>query len=124
MKGQILSSILIVGLLFTGCAGKAKVGTSPEAQSILKANQYVVALHDFQDGVSAGFYSGYLGANQTVVIAQALSVAVDAIHQSPNGARSVVNTLISDLKKQLAAYPDAAKYTPYLDSLAAVIGVL
>lgn len=121
---KLLSSLLVVGLLFTGCAGKAKVGTGAEAQSILKANQYVVALHDFQDGVSAGFYSGYLGASQTVVIAQALSVAVDSIHASPSGARSVVNTLISDLKKQLSQYPDAVKYTPYLDSLAAVIGVL
>lgn len=123
MRSLVLSFVLI-SFVFTGCGPKAGPDVTPHGQAVLKADKVIVALTEFQDGISAAFYSEYLGAQQTVLIAQSLSVAVNAIHSSPEGALKTAIELVADLRKKLNAFPDAVKYGPYLDSLSIVLGAL
>lgn len=114
----------VVGLTVTGCGPKADVNVTPHGQAVLKADKIVTALSDFQDGVAASFYSGYLSGSVTLATALVVRDAVVAIHQTPEGAKATALAAIDSIQAQLTANPDLNKFIPYLISVRAVLGGL
>jgi hypothetical protein len=125
---MFLSSIVLVCSLFvigssTGCQHEPP-NLSPVAHAQFVGDKYIIALSDFQDGVTVAFHEQWLSKHGTNLIAQALEVIVKGIHESPSGAKAVALKGISELRLKLQAEPNAERYVPYLDSVQAVLEAL
>lgn len=119
---HLLNSLAILALGFVAaCGPKAAPNVSPAGVAQLKADKYIVALSDFQDGVAFAFHSGWLSARSTNLVAQSLEVAVKSIHAYPTGAKAVTITALDELEANLKNEPDYEKFIPYLESVKAVV---
>lgn len=121
MKQILISSILVITLAGGACSHKYATDVTAQGMAIDKSNQYIAALSDFQDGVSAAFYSGWLSGHVTVIVAMTLKDAVEVIHATPNGAKAAALAGLDSIASQLSTDPQLQRFLPYLDSARSVV---
>jgi hypothetical protein len=117
--------ILIVALtLSVACGAKEPPNVSPQVHAQYVGDQFIRALTDFQSGVEADFYSGYLSQENTHNVALVLQSTFISIHATPNGAKAIALAGLDDIisKIQTSKLPtELTKFLPYITAARSVI---